>query len=260
MARSCIFCGAGPTTREHVWPDWLRRKLGIEEAVRHTSLVERGGKVAEEWVFNDRPYKLTAKVVCAECNGGWMAQREEAAKSILDGMFDGRGRELHASGQGQLAGWALLKAIIFDQAAPADTRVLFPGLYTELYRRGEPPRDGCRIWIAAYGGEMLGFTGMTALATSTAGQSYSGERNVCVRTFSMGPVVFQVFATSNPTLREFDVDWTAVGPRPPRVVRIWPPGEPTRWMPEPSLNNEGIVWFANHIVATMIQQSETFNP
>ncbi len=33
-----------------------------------------------------------------------------------------------------------------------------------------------------------------------------------------------------------------------------------RWMPEPSLNDEGIVWFANHIVAKMIQQSEPFNP
>lgn len=260
MPRRCIFCGAHSTTREHVWPDWLRRKLSVEEAVRHTNVLERGGEVGELRAFDDRPYKLTAKVVCAGCNSGWMGRFEEDAKSILDGMVDRRGRELHAGGQAQLARWALLKAIIFDHAAPADTRILFPGLYTDLYRCGEPPRDGCRIWLAAYGGKMLGFTGMTSLATSTAGQPYAAERNVCVRTFSIGPVIFQVFATSNPALTAFDVDWTTVGPLPPKVVRIWPPGSSVRWMPAPSLNDDGIVWFANHIVATMIQQSQTFHP
>jgi uncharacterized protein (UPF0548 family) len=260
MARSCIFCGAQPTTREHAWPDWLRRKLATEEAVRHTNLLEQGGDVTELRAFDDRPYKVTAKVVCEKCNGGWMGRLEDGAKSILSGMVDGRGRELHAGGQSQLSSWALLKAIIFDQAAPIETRVLFPEFYAELFSRGRPPRDGCRIYLGAYGGEMLGFTGMTALATSTAGQPYDGERNVCVRTFSMGRVVFQVFATSNPALMAFDVDWATVGQMPPQVVRIWPPGPSVRWMPEPSLGDDGLIWFANHVVATLIQQSETFNP
>lgn len=259
MVRTCIFCGGRPTTREHVWPEWLRRKLGGEETMRHTALLERGGEVAEQWAFDDRPYKLTAKVVCAECNGGWMSQLEEAAKAILAGMIERRGRELHAGGQAELAKWALLKAIIFDQASAREARVLFPGLYSQLYSCGEPPRDGCRIWLATYGGELPGFTAMTALAASAAGQPYLGERNVCVRTFSIGPVLFQVFATSNPALQDFEVAWDEVGPQPPRVIQIWPVGPSVRWVPEPSLTDEGIIWFANHIVATMIQGSETFH-
>ncbi|MBS1878162.1 MAG: hypothetical protein JST31_01475 [Actinobacteria bacterium] len=43
------------------------------------------------------------------------------------------------------------------------------------------------------------------------GQLYSGERNVCVRTFAAGPVLFQVFATSNPALLDFDIAWDNSG-------------------------------------------------
>ena len=187
-----------------------------------------------------------------------MSSLEERAKGILAGMIAGRGRELHAGGQGDLATWALLKAIIFDHASPNRARALFPELRSELFNSRQPPRNGCRIWMSAYGGDLPSLTALTAIATATAGQTYDGVRNVCVRTFSMGPVVVQVFVTSNPTLADFDVNWNSVGPQPPRVIQIWPSGQSVSWLASPAFNDEGIIWFANHIVATMIQNSETY--
>jgi hypothetical protein len=233
--------------------------MATDETLHHTSTHEEHGQITTLLDFDDRPFKLTANVVCAGCNGGWMSRLEVAAKSYLDGMLEGRGRELHAGGQADLARWALLKAIIFDQAAPPQARVMFRPLYAGLYDNGDPPEAGCRVWLSAYGGELPGFTALTALAASTEGQVYTAERNVCVRTFSLGPVLFQVFATSNPTLGDYDPGWAALED-PPQVIQIWPAGNSVRWMPQPSLNDRGIVWFANHIVATMAQESVDHHP
>jgi hypothetical protein len=252
--RSCIFCGARPLTREHVWPDWMRRKLATEETMHHTGLLEQHGEVSKILDFDDRPYKQTANAVCAGCNGGWMSRLEEGAKSYLDGMIEGRGRELHAGGQAELASWALLKAIIFDQASPKGAQALFPDLYSGLYGSAEPPGRGCKIWLGAYGGELPGFTAMTALAVATDNRPYTGERNVWVRTFSTGPVLFQVFTTSDAGLADYDPGWAELRD-PPQVIQIWPTGPSVRWLPGPALNDDGLIWFANHVVSTLIQSS-----
>lgn len=256
--RSCIFCGARPTTREHVWPDWLRRRLGEEETMGHTGLLELGGEVSELFSYDDKPYKTTANVVCAACNNGWMSRGEEAARPYLAGMVEGRGRELHAGGQAELARWALLKAIIFDHAAPKEGRSVNPALAAYLHRHGEPP-PGCWVWMGAYGGELPGFAAMTALAVGTDQDPYTGERNVWVRTFSLGPVVFQVFSTAAAALADHDPGWAAL-PDPPRVIQIWPTGGSVRWLPAPALNDDGLIWFANHVVARLIGSSENHRP
>jgi hypothetical protein len=226
--------------------------------MNHTGLLDLHGEVSELYSFDDQPYKATAKVVCAECNNGWMSRSEEAAKSYLAGMVEGRGRELHEGGQKELANWALLKAIIFDYAAPEKARTTFPDLRSHLHGCGEPP-ENCMIWLAAYGGEMPGFSAMTALAVAIDDEPYKAERNVWVRTFSVGPVVLQVFSTSNPALSGFDPNWKGLKD-PPQVIQIWPTGESVRWLPGQSLNDLGLNWFANHIVGTLLRSSENHLP
>jgi hypothetical protein len=257
--RSCIFCGARPVTREHVWPDWLRHTVTDEEAMEHTGVLELRGRVTELFRYDDRPYKATANVVCVGCNNGWMGRGEEAAKSYLGGMVAGRGRELHQGGQAELARWALLKAIVFDYAAPKEGRSVNPELTAFLFRHREPPSQGCRVWLGAYGGDMPGFTAMTALAVGTEEQSYTGERNVWVRTIGVGPVVFQIFSTSVLGLADYDPGWGTL-PNPPQVIPIWPTGTSVRWLPSPSLNDAGLLWFSDHIVSSMIRSSGEYRP
>jgi hypothetical protein len=257
--RSCIFCGARPTTREHVWPDWLRRRVANEETMQHTAMLELGGEVTELFSYDDKPYKATANVVCAGCNNGWMSRTEEAAKPYLAGMVEERGRELHEGGQLVLARWALLKAIIFDHAAPRQARSANSALLYPLCVGGGPPLTGCRIWMAAYGGELPGFTALTALAVGTDEDLYTGERNVWVRTFSVGPVVFQVFSTMTVALAGHDPGWQTLAD-PPQVLQIWPAEGSSRWHPFPAFNDRGLTWFANHVIASLIRSSEDHWP
>ncbi len=256
MARACVFCGAAPTTGEHVWPDWIRRKLAIDEVLQHTRLLEQQGEI-DRFVFDAQPFKLRVNVVCAECNNGWMARLEESAKCLLEGMIEGRGRELHPLGQKQLASWALLKAMMFDQASPAEARVVFPSLYGDLFEHKQPPDASVGVWLSAYGGDLVGFSALAALEATAGDQPDPGEHNVFVRTFSMGAVLVQVFGTSNPALRDMSVDWAAYGPPPaPPVVQIWPVDGACTWRPEPALNDAGIEWFSNQIIAAFVQQAQ----
>ena len=226
--------------------------------MQHTGLLELHGEVTELFSYDAQPYKATANVVCAGCNNGWMSRSEEGAKGYLVGMVEGRGRELHAGGLAELARWALLKAIIFDHAAPRGARTMNPELSAYLHRSGEPPRTGCSIWLAAYGGDLPGFTAMTSLAVGTDEEPYTGERNVWVRTFSVGPVVFQVFSTSVSALANHDPGWQVLEDPPP-VIQIWPSAGSVRWLSQPSLNDDGLIWIANHITATLVQSSESYH-
>lgn len=186
MLRACVFCGERPTTREHVWPGWLRRKLDIRENLPHTHLFEAGGELIEELGWEAEPYKLVANAVCGRCSGGWMSTLEQRAQALLEAMIEGRGRELHRDGQRRLAGWALLKAMMFDQASRAEARGIFPSYYAHLFEHGYPPPEA-RVWISSYSGEIVSFTSFAAAEVSADGQEVTGRQNVFVRTFSIGP-------------------------------------------------------------------------
>jgi hypothetical protein len=262
LTRTCVFCGAAPTTGEHVWPDWLRRKLAVEEILPHTQLFEHHGEVVDEISYEARPYRIRANAVCASCNNGWMSGLEESAKAILEGMIDGRARLLHSGGQTTLASWALLKAMMFDRAVPAESRAIFPGLYAHLFEHRVPPRDGVRVWLAAGGAEADPFSAFAALEASAPGEARPAERNVFVRTFSVGRVLVQVFGTTSPALEQIEVDWSAFGPPPsPAVLEIWPAGSARTWWPEPALSVEGAQgWFANQLVAALMQHADRHRP
>jgi hypothetical protein len=132
MARSCVFCGGAPVTKEHVWPDWMRRRENIREARAHRQMFEHHGQVKEDRGWEGQPFQMTVRAVCRECNNGWMYDLEGKAEALLSPMLDGRGRELHRGGQRQLAAWALKTALMFDQASAPDSRAFPPGHYRHL--------------------------------------------------------------------------------------------------------------------------------
>jgi len=245
---------------EHVWPDWLRKHLGVREAFDHTHLIERHGAVSDSLKWNAKPFTMGANAVCAKCNNGWMSQLEQATKVLLLGMVDGRGRELHRGGQHNLAVWALLKTMIFDQASPQDSRAVFPSFYEYLFKTTELP-PGVWIWLSSYIGEMPGFTSFAAMEVTPRGEADPPDRNVFIRTFSLGPVVFQVFGTTNPQLEEMKVGWPSIDSsvRPP-IHQIWPFTSSITWKPTPGLDDDGLLWFSNTIVASLVAVSERFDP
>src|SRR5690349_5445572 len=98
MPRTCVFCGGSPVTKEHVWPDWARRKLASSESFPHYRRLERQGQdpVDKRWLAP--AHTMTVSAVCRPCNNGWMSELEARAKELLEPVLDGRGKQLHRDG------------------------------------------------------------------------------------------------------------------------------------------------------------------
>jgi hypothetical protein len=254
MARTCVFCGDGPVTAEHLWPDWLRRRENIREARTHTEVLWQRTDAPVRHDYNDQPFKKKARVVCGECNHGWMSGLEQRAEGLLDGMLAGRGRALHQTGQATLAAWAFKSALMFDQGSAAEARVIPSEHYVALYRTGQPP-PGVRIWIAAYDETQTAVSDVIGAEVTAMGQNDPSGRNVYVRTFTIGTVAFQVFGTTNPALFELDIDWPGT-----RVHRIWPFIGSVTWTPRPAMTDIELSRFANAIIEGLAARSLTVEP
>jgi hypothetical protein len=66
----------------------------------------------------------------------------------------------------------------------------------------------------------------------------------------MGPVVFQIYGTSEPTLADPIVRWAWSN-----VRRIWPyAGSSFTWAPNPALDNDALLAFADTIAAGPLRE------
>lgn len=96
LGRKCIFCEGEPVSREHLWPQWLAEVVPADAAIECSHTWQRG--TSEPTEFAQRPFQLTVRAVCENCNGGWMSVIENEAKHLASGMIQGRARAWRASG------------------------------------------------------------------------------------------------------------------------------------------------------------------
>lgn len=117
--QGCIFCGASPTSNEHVIPKWAAKTVeqdprGIAEDSLHQRFIQAKGQAIKkqfEWV-SKKPVDFTANCVCSACNGGWMEGIEAAARPIVTRMIQGGTISLSRDAQDIVARWLALKAIV----------------------------------------------------------------------------------------------------------------------------------------------------
>ena len=257
MPRECAFCSQPANSKEHVWPDWLRRTEDIRAALPHV-LAEQRGAGAPEVVrqYEDQPYKMKTGYVCKTCNHGWMSDLEQDVEQIMGGMLAGRGRELGSGSQAALAAWAFKMAVVFDRVWDADAWVVPSEHAHALREHGEPPY-GTRLWMASYDTTSVGISRMFACSTALEGQDYdSDSRNVYVRTFTVGPTLFQIYGTTNPGLTELDTKW----PLHHEVHQLWPYAGTFTWRPRPAMTDEIVAAFADRIFVGLSTISAQVDP
>src|SRR5207244_3883601 len=93
-ARTCIFCDQRATSREHLLPLWLQGLLNPGEMPHEFGDYASGSK--QKWRPSRPDFK--ARIVCKECNTGWMSDLETATQPFLTSMIRGHGRTLYATG------------------------------------------------------------------------------------------------------------------------------------------------------------------
>lgn len=143
----CAFCGASPTTSEHIFPRWLERYLPPDRRqVREVARYGEGGFDIQHPVVG-LDFRLNR--VCAGCNNGWLSELEQASIPVLDPLISGLDlRLLSVRDQRQVALWAVKTAMLTDltQAEP----ILSYRARSRLRTHRAIPK-GTRVWIGACG-------------------------------------------------------------------------------------------------------------
>ncbi|MFZ1301158.1 MAG: hypothetical protein WAQ27_01085 [Candidatus Microsaccharimonas sp.] len=93
MKRTCIFCGKDNLTREHVLPKWIQNYFG-SKTVGLNVITKSDGT---SYQFNEKLFNHTARIVCEDCNSGWMANLEADAQKLLGPMFTGQNGSVNLS-------------------------------------------------------------------------------------------------------------------------------------------------------------------
>ena len=198
--RSCIFCEGVGLTREHVLGDWVRRLANVSETVaaRHTFHPGEGSSRAVD--FSEPPLRWVARVVCGDCNNGWVSDIDNAAAMILTPLLRGEPGRLSPDDQGALATWAFKTGCVIDAAALGRGGPSFPRSDRVWLREHGCPPELSAAWITSWPGTTTAWTHFWGLEALKAGASASGSVNVYGATIALGPMVLRVYAATEEAL------------------------------------------------------------
>jgi hypothetical protein len=153
FAGRCIFCEGTRLTKEHVWPNWLGNYLSRDAP--YTLHTTSFGKIADGNVTHgiriDKrrtgdPKSRKLRIVCRDCNNGWMSRLQTECKSFLPSYIAGEWPGLDNAQQQQLAAWATMFTMVCEFADPR-TRAT-PRVQHEEFKQTKVPPEGWKIWIA----------------------------------------------------------------------------------------------------------------
>jgi hypothetical protein len=215
-----MFCGGIPVTKEHLWPDWLRRETRIREPFERRIEQETDGVETRDVIFMEPPFDRVVKAVCAACNNGWMSDVEAKAKPILLDLLYGKGGTLDRDDQHRLATWAALKACVFDALHPDGLGVPIEHR-RRLYTYKKPAATGVAIWIGTYEAFEVCHYAHQDLKVARDGEPAPGSPNIYISTITAGALIVQVAGSLMPDLAFDELPLEHLAPEL-RVTKIWP--------------------------------------
>ena len=203
MARICAFCSASdkPLTREHVYPNWL--STYFKKGLLVVNEVTGDGK-SRSW--NEPIFQHKAKVVCADCNNGWMSRLEAHTKSVLaDLIFADKPAQLNEDTQRQIALW-VQKTVLMLNRSTSGTFKIPDNFYKDLYTSQQPLKSiaitmGWRLQAKGTKDEPLASFEIKQIPTlsvdkkieATIRQQMAEGQLAWAATLGLGKVVFQLF-------------------------------------------------------------------
>ena len=97
-----MFCGAaGPLTSEHIF----RRKLAEYVRDPTVALEWKDYATGERRTNLPPPFEQKARVVCGDCNNGWMHDLENEVEPVLGSLMRGLATSLDQHAQSALCRW-----------------------------------------------------------------------------------------------------------------------------------------------------------
>jgi hypothetical protein len=233
---SCVWCGGGRLSAEHVIPDWIGREFtrralasspDVAKVVGHNRL-NRGGDVR---IWNPSPLTVTVRAVCRRCNNGWMAAMERETQPLLLRLFTGEAVVLHQAAQIQLASWAFKTAVVMDQIAETPS---IPGPDAHTFYQDRRPVAGVYVVLGSRAPEPLpagvewkdhSDSAFLRLKSRSLDDP-SGTLEAYKKVIALGPLLFQVIGFTNISdvggVQHLAADSTRIWPY--ETDREWPGG------------------------------------
>jgi hypothetical protein len=144
MGTVCAFCGASPTTREHILPRWLQ-KYFPDKVLEHSR--SSGGVSVNVW--DAGAFTATSRIACASCNNGWMSRLERHAEPFVSALALGHRISLDPFLQPIVATWAYKTALVFETAQATDSARLSEKEYVDFGSAMLPPPEAS-IYVGKY--------------------------------------------------------------------------------------------------------------
>jgi hypothetical protein len=148
----CIFCGRPGVTKEHIWADWLAPYLPRGQ-INHERLSETAYQthvVQEIKKQSGSSQSGTVRVVCRECNNGWMSALQNAAKPILVPLLKGERAALFKKAQNTLAAWTAMFTMVAEFQSRTPRRVAIPAAHRRHLMDTRTVPSDWKIWVGCY--------------------------------------------------------------------------------------------------------------
>jgi len=254
MPRSpvCVFCGGLPLNREHLWPEWIRKRgLVSSRPVEQVQGQEApASPQRREWRAPDATQR--ARIVCESCNGNWMSRLEGRAAPILTPLIEGHPRPLDVVEQAVIALWATKTAMTWEAISP-HVRSVSPSEYEHVFKWQTPP-TGWRVWIAAYTGSSWATVYFKHPLRLVLGHDKADktpvraeEVNGHLTTLGIQHLILQIFGTTVDGVGRAGRDHEAHFAR--ALTSVWPARVPVYWPPDLTLTDSCLDALSNGLVS-----------
>ena len=203
MALVCVYCNGEDSSKEHVWPRWIRKHASEVMGISAPNTQQYAGAQESHGVIPNRSTErlgnsrlsMTINRVCEDCNTGWLSDLEEGVKPILRPMIEGKARPLTPTDQAVLITWATKTALNFAYWSEQKfTKPITSALAHQAYAQRDQrvPIPDVLIWLAAY--EPLGQFAYRFMAAQGYGKHpTTGESHQIIRVvFVAGHAAFYV--------------------------------------------------------------------
>jgi hypothetical protein len=236
--RLCIFCGEPANSREHIFAEWLHPYLPKNDEQNHASrfiVMDRDQDVVTDKRRSGEGHSGRLKVVCADCNTGWMSRLQNQTKPFLLPMVRGKQIPLFIRQQQLLSAWATMFVMVVEQREN-DSRVVACSQEerTSFMETRRTPATW-KVWVGHYTRELwvpiIVHTTAQVVPSLAEEFAYIPQNGVPIvpnthaTTFVVGELFFHVFGSGLPgVVRKQEI-------APDAMPRIWPFRSSPVWFP-----------------------------
>jgi hypothetical protein len=235
-------------TNEHIISQWVDEVLtssilGSDMSFERTIVKAGVARQTNTWSV-ERVAVIEQRLVCKECNSGWMSELEGKAKSLLKPMILGHSATLTTDQQLTIATWAAMKTMVHDFVWGADQPPVSPQADRDIVMRERRPPVNMQIRLAAVGskGRPVAVFHRVHQRKLPPGQAPTAQDLVFCVTIVLGCLVVQIFGGPATTANKFDQTTKIT----PNFLSIYPPNvDAINWPPAMVLDDASLEVFAH---------------